>query len=50
MESSGSVLVRATKDGVYVESDTGGDIVLSVNGMEIEETLAPGEKRFFSNK
>ena len=47
METTGSVLVRATREGVYVETDTGGTISAVVDGVEIEETLQPGEKRFF---
>ena len=50
METTGSVVVRATRDGVYVESDTGGSITAVVDGVEIEETLRPGEKRFFGRQ
>src|SRR5271157_6039513 len=50
LETTGSVLVRATKEGVHVETDTGGTITAVVDGVEIEETLLPGEKRFFGRQ
>lgn len=49
MESAGSISVRATKDGVTVQSDAGGHLSAVVNGKEIDVVLKPGEKRHFES-
>ena len=48
LRTSGNVRVHATSNGVSVELDEGGRVSAVINGQEIEEELAPGEKRTFS--